>query len=49
MEHRHELDSNGAIKSKTNIVLIIFLIISAFFMIGRTSSGGFPIGLIYYC
>lgn len=33
MEHRHESDSDGAMKSKTNIVLIVFLIIGAFFLV----------------
>ncbi len=33
MEHRHESDSDGATKLKTNIVLIIFLIIGAFFLV----------------
>ena len=33
MEHGHKLDSNGAMKSKTNIVLIVFLMIGAFFLV----------------
>lgn len=33
MEHRYESDSDGAMKSKTNIVLIVFLIIGAFFLV----------------
>ena len=52
MEHKHESDNDGAMKSKANIALIVFLIIGAFFWllnIGRTFSGGCPIGHIYYC
>lgn len=33
MEHKHELDDDGAMKSRANIALIIFLIIGAFFLI----------------
>jgi len=31
MEHKHE--SDGAIKSKANIALIVFLVIAAFFLV----------------
>lgn len=31
MEHKHESDNDGAMKSKANIALIVFLIIGAFF------------------
>ena len=33
MEHKHETDNDGAMKSKANIALIIFLIIGAFFLV----------------
>lgn len=33
MEHNHELDNDGTMKSKANIALIIFLIIGAFFLV----------------
>ncbi len=33
MEHKHESDNDGAMKSKANIALIVFLIIGAFFLI----------------
>ena len=33
MEHKHESDNDGAMKSKANITLIIFLIIGAFFLV----------------
>ena len=33
MEHKHESDSDGAIKSKANIALIVFLGIAAFFLL----------------
>ena len=33
MEHKHESNNDGAMKSKTNIALIIFLIIGAFFLL----------------
>ncbi len=33
MEHKHESDNDGAMKSKANIALIIFLIIGAFFLV----------------
>ena len=32
MEHKHESDNDGALKSKANIALIVFLIIAAFFL-----------------
>ena len=33
MEHKHEPDNDGAMKSKANIALIIFLIIGAFYLV----------------
>jgi Protein of unknown function (DUF2933) len=33
MEHKHESDNDGAMKSKANIALIIFLIIGAFSLV----------------
>ena len=33
MEHKHDSDNEGALKSKANIALIIFLIIAAFFLV----------------
>ena len=33
MEHKHESDNDGAMKSKANIALIVFLIIGAFFLV----------------
>ena len=33
MEHKHESDNDGALKSKANIALIVFLIIAAFFLV----------------
>ena len=33
MEHKHESDNDGAMKSKANIALIVFLIIAAFFLV----------------
>ena len=33
MEHKHELDNDGAMKSKANIALTVFLIIAAFFLV----------------
>jgi hypothetical protein len=33
MEHKHESDNDGAMKSKANIALIIFLLIGAFFLV----------------
>ena len=33
MEHKHESDNDGAIRSKANIALIVFLVIAAFFLI----------------
>lgn len=33
MEHKHESDSDGGMKSRSNITLIVFLIIGAFFLI----------------
>ena len=32
MEHRHESDGNGGIKSKANIALAVFLVIGAVFL-----------------
>jgi hypothetical protein len=33
MEHKHELDNDGAMKSKANIALIVFFIVAAFFLV----------------
>jgi hypothetical protein len=33
MEHKHDSDNAGAMESRTNIALIVFLIIAAFFLI----------------
>ena len=33
MEHKHESDNDDAMKSRTNIALIVLLIIGAFFLI----------------
>lgn len=33
MEHRHESDSDGVMKSRINIVLIVFLMIGVFFLV----------------
>ncbi|MCI0426676.1 MAG: DUF2933 domain-containing protein [Nitrospiraceae bacterium] len=33
MEHKHESDNDGAMKSKANIALIIFLLIGAVFLL----------------
>ena len=35
MEHQHESPSDGAIKSRANIALIVFLVIAAFFLIAE--------------
>ena len=35
MEHKHESDNDGAMKSKANIALIVFLIIGAFFLVAE--------------
>ena len=35
MEHRHESDGNGGIKSKANIALAVFLAISAVFLLAE--------------
>jgi hypothetical protein len=32
MEHKHESENDGAMKSKANIALIVFLLIAAFFL-----------------
>jgi hypothetical protein len=43
MEHKHE--SDGAMKSRTNIALIVFLVIAAFFLVTEHRahlSGWFP-------
>jgi hypothetical protein len=51
MEHKHESDGDGWMKSSANIALIIFIIIGVFSRlpsIGRTSPGGCPIGHSYY-
>ena len=33
MEHKHESDGDGGMKSKANIALVIFLIIAGFFLV----------------
>lgn len=33
MEHKHESDSDGAMKSRANIALIVFLVIGGYFLI----------------
>lgn len=33
MKHKHEPENSGAMKSKANIALIVFLIIGAFFLV----------------
>ena len=33
MEYKHESDNDGAMKSKADITLIVFLIIAAFFLV----------------
>jgi hypothetical protein len=33
MEHKHESDNIGPMKSRTNIALIVFLVIAAFFLV----------------
>ena len=33
MEHKHESDNVGRIKSRTNIALIVFMVIAAFFLV----------------
>ena len=33
MEHKHESDNDGAMKSKANIALIVFLITGAIFLV----------------
>ena len=33
MEHKHESDNDGAMKSKANIALIVFFVIGGFFLI----------------
>lgn len=35
MEHKHESDNNGAMKSKANIALIVFLVIGGFFLVAE--------------
>ncbi len=35
MEHKHESDNHGAMKSKANIALIIFLLIGAYFLVTK--------------
>jgi len=45
MQHKHESDNAGAMRSRTNIALIVFLIIAAFFLITEHRahlSGWFP-------
>ena len=45
MEHKHESDNDGAMKSRTNIALIVFFVIAAFFLITEHTahlSGWFP-------
>jgi hypothetical protein len=33
MEHKHESENDGGMKSRTNIALIVFLVIAAFFLL----------------
>jgi DUF2933 family protein len=33
MEHKHESANDGAMKSRTNIAFIVFLVIAAFFLV----------------
>ena len=33
MEHKHESDNIGGMKSRANIALIVFLVIAAFFLV----------------
>ncbi|OGA36688.1 MAG: hypothetical protein A3G80_13800 [Betaproteobacteria bacterium RIFCSPLOWO2_12_FULL_62_13b] len=33
MEHKHESDNVGGMKSRANIALIVFLVIAAFFLV----------------
>lgn len=33
MEHKHDTDSDGAMKSRANIALIVFVIIGVFFLV----------------
>ena len=33
MEHKHESDGDGGIKSKANIAFIVFLVIAGFFLV----------------
>ncbi|MEK6211984.1 MAG: DUF2933 domain-containing protein, partial [Pseudomonadota bacterium] len=49
MEHEHESDNDGAMKSKANIALIIFLIIGAFFLVTehRTHLSGWLPGFLF--
>jgi hypothetical protein len=45
MEHEHESDNDGGMKSRTNIALIVFLVIAAFFLVTEHRahlSGWFP-------
>ena len=45
MEHEHESDNDGAMKSRTNIALIVFLVIAVFFLVTEHRahlSGWFP-------
>jgi multisubunit Na+/H+ antiporter MnhG subunit len=46
MEHKHEPENNGAMRSKANIALIIFLIIGAFFVV--TEHRAHLVGLLPY-
>jgi len=45
MGHEHESDKDGGVKSRTNIALIVFLVIAAFFLVAEHRahlSGWFP-------
>ena len=35
MDHKHESDNDGAMKSRANIALIVFFVIGAFFLIAE--------------
>lgn len=35
MEHKHEPDNDGAMKSRTNIALIVFFVIGGFFLVAE--------------
>jgi hypothetical protein len=33
MEHKHESDNVGGMRSRTNVALIVFLVIAGFFLV----------------